>query len=115
MKAIKIDGDRNPVMKGGRFIWVTDIDVVLQNCDQAMRQQLGELNYSARRGVQYFGNVFENNPNYQLFEAQARKALRSVSGVVAVDDFTYNLVGESLSYTAIIKTIYGTGSINGNV
>ena len=80
MRAIKVDGKRDPVIVNGKFVWVNDIDVVAQNCDHAMRQQLGELNYDASKGVQYFDNIFTGNPNYQRFEAQARTQLLNVDG-----------------------------------
>ena len=111
MRAIKIDDNRDPVIKNGKFVFVFDIDVVAQNCEQAMRQQLGELNYDANKGVQYFDNIFTGNPNFQRFEAQARTQLLNVDGVTGIDDFSFDFIAGVLSYNADISTIYGVTTV----
>ena len=115
MRAIKIDSNRNPIIKSGKFVWVTDIDVVAQNCDQAMRQQLGELNYDADKGIQYFNNVLTGSPNFQRFEAQARNQLLNVEGVTGIASFNYEFKGGVLSYNATINTIYGATTAAGQI
>ena len=107
MKAIKIDANRNPVITGGKFVFVFDVDVVAQNCDQAMRQQLGELNYDADKGVQYFDNIFTGNPNFQRFESQARREILNVDGTTGINSFDFEFNDNVLSYNATIGTIYG--------
>lgn len=106
---------RDIVVSGGRIATVRDIDVVLQNCDHALRQQLGELQYSMTKGIEYFGNVFEGTPNYQLFKFQAIQQIENVSGVLRVREFDYTVTGNDLAYNAVIETDYGTGAVNGNV
>lgn len=112
MRAIKIDSDRNPVLENGSIQWVYDADVVMQNCDQAMRQELGELNYAKDKGIEYFDNVYTGSPNFQRFEAQARTQLLSVLGVTGINSFEYDLVTSdnvtTLEYSVSISTIYGT-------
>lgn len=108
MRAIKIDNDRNPIIKSGKFVFVFDVDVIAQNCEQAMRQQLGELNYDADKGIQYFDNAFTGNPNFQRFEAQARQQILNVNGVTGVDSFNFEFNDNVLSYNAAISTIYGS-------
>jgi hypothetical protein len=107
MRAIKIDANRNPVISNARFVFVFDADAVAQNCDQAMRQQLGELNYDADKGIQYFDNIFTGNPNFQRFEFQARRQLANVNGVNGIISFNFEFNDNILSYTAVISTIYG--------
>lgn len=115
-KALKRDPEtRDVVIKGGKFTMVYDTEVVLQNCDHAMRQQLRELQYSQQKGIEYFDNVFSGTPNYQLFQFQAIQQLEQVSGVVRVVNFAYNVNDGVLDYSAEILTEYGTGTINGNV
>ena len=108
MKAIKIDSNRNPVIINGRFVFVFDADVVAQNCEQAMRQQLGELNYDADKGIQYFDNIFTGNPNFQRFESQERREILNVEGVTGIVSFNFEFNDRVLSYNTIISTIYGT-------
>ena len=111
MKAIKIDENRNPVIVNGKFIFVFDADVVAQNCEQAMRQQLGELNYDADKGIQYFDNIFTGNPNFQRFESQARQAISAVIGVNGIVSFNFEFNDNILSYNAVISTIYGETTV----
>ena len=111
MRAIKIDNDRNPVILNGRFVFVFNADVVAQNCEQAMRQQLGELNYDADKGIQYFDNVFTGNPNFQRFESQARRQLLNVEGVTGITDFNFEFNDNVLSYNTVISTIYGQTTV----
>ncbi len=111
MKAIKIDGNRNPVISNGSFVWVTDIDVISQNCEQAMRQQLDELNFDADKGIQYFDNVFTGNPNFQRFESQARSNINAVNGVNGINSFDFEFKDNVLSYTVEISTIYGNTTV----
>ena len=115
MKAIKIDKNRNPVITNGRFVFVFNIDVVAQNGDQAMRQQLGELNYDADKGIQYFDNILTGNPNFQRFEAQARRQLLNVDGVTGIDSFNIEFNDNVLSYNTVINTIYGSTTVAGQV
>lgn len=115
-QALKADPvTRDLVVSGGKLATVKNIDAVLQNCDNAMRQQLGELQYRKTKGVDYFNNVFSGNPNYQLFKFQAITNIESVSGVVRVTQFDYDIIDGTLSYSASILTDYGTGTINGSV
>lgn len=111
MKAIKIDSNRNPVISNGKFVWVTDVDVVSQNCEQAMRQQLDELNFDADKGIQYFDNVFTGNPNFQRFESQARSNINAVDGVNGINSFDFEFKDNVLSYTVEISTIYGNTTV----
>lgn len=111
MRAIKIDSNRNPIIINGKFVWVAGIDVVKQNCEQAMRQQLGELNYDADKGIQYFDNVLTGNPNFQRFEAQARTQLLNVDGVTGISSFNIEFNDNVLSYNVVINTIYGSTTV----
>lgn len=106
--AFKVDPvTRDIVISGGRIATVTDIDVVLQNCDHALRQQLKELQYNQEKGIEYFGNVFDGNPNYQLFKFQAIQQIENVSGVIRVQEFDYSVTNGVLEYDALIITEYG--------
>ena len=115
-KAIKADRvTRDIVVSGGALQFVSNIQVVLQNCDHALRQQLRELQYRQSKGIEFFDNVFNGTPNFQLFKFQAITQLENVSGVVRVNTFDYIFSDGVLEYSAEILTEYGAGSINGNL
>lgn len=115
-QAFKRDPTTRDLVIGGNAIQVVrNIDVVLQNCDHALRQQLGELRYRQSKGVEYFDNVYSGTPNFQLFKFQAITQLENVAGVARVISFDYTVLNGVLDYSAEILTEYGTGTINGNV
>jgi hypothetical protein len=111
MRAIKIDKNRNPVIVNGKFVFIFDTNVIAQNCEQAMRQQLGELNYDADKGIQYLDNIFTGNPNFQRFEAQARRELSNVDGVNGIISFNFEFNDNVLSYNVVISTIFGETTV----
>ena len=115
IRTLKIDSNGNPIITNGNFTFITDIDAVLQICEQVMKTQLGEYQYNQSKGVDYFGNVFTGTPNFQRFESQARSQIESVDGVIRVESLIYSLNENILTYNATISTIYGSGSINGDI
>ena len=115
MSAIKIDENRDPIFVNGKFVIIFYIDVIAQNCDQAIRQQLGELNFDKDKGIQYLDNIFTGTPNFQRFEAQARTQLLNVEGVTAINSFSYSFNDNILSYDTEILTIYGPTSVSGTL
>ncbi len=115
MKTVKVDSNGNRISRNGSFVYLYGLEALMQTCEQAMKQQLKELQYNQIKGVEYFGNVFNADVNFQLFEAQARNQLLNVDGVNGIQKFTYSQTRNELSYSATIKTIYGSGTINGNV
>lgn len=115
MRTILVDENGDRVTKNGLFVYLIDLDAVKQTCEQVMRQQLKELQYDQTKGVEYFLNVFTGDPNFQLFESQARTQILNVNGVIGISVFTYEQSENELLYTATIKTIYGIGGINGSI
>ena len=107
--AIAIDAPGNP-------------ESVLQNCAHIAKTLLGEMVLSTLEGIPYFETAWAGTPNLPQFEAEMRRALRTVPGVTNVVDFTMRIDTDAsntipaknvLSYTAVIETIYGTTTLNG--
>ena len=115
MRTISVDDNGDRVTKNGLFVYLIDIEAVQQTCEQAVQQQLKELQYDQTKGIEYFNNVFTGTPNFQLFESQARNQILNIDGVTGISSFTYEQVDNELLYSATIKTIYGNGEINGSV
>lgn len=90
-----------------------DLQAVLQACAQAARTQLGEMVFNTNQGIPYFKTVFIGVPNVQQFNAALRTAFLSVTGVIEVVSLITTQTNNIFSYTAVIRTIYGSGGING--
>ncbi len=115
MRTILVDDNGDRVTKNGLFVYLIDIKAVEQTCEQAVKQQLKELQYDQTKGIEYFNNVFIGTPNFQLFEAQARNQILNVDGVIGISSFSFEQIDDELLYNATIQTIFGNGEINGSV
>jgi len=98
----------------GRLATVSGMDAVLQNCDTAMRAQLGEMIYSMNKGVPYRQLLWDNYDPIS-WGAAAQATILAVDGVSSIVSFIMNKSGNIFSYSAIIATKYGQGQIDGNL
>lgn len=89
------------------------LDAVLKACETASLAQLGEMVLATELGIPNFQTVWVGTPNYPLYTSYLRSTLESVDGVIEVESLDLKTVSNTLSYTATIRTIYGTGVING--
>ena len=95
----------------GNLATVTGIDAAIQNCKTAMQAQQGEMMYAMLNGMPTRATVWDNfNPS--LFEAAGRSILAGVQDVTGVAAFTITRTENVLTYTAVIVTIYGTGTVS---
>lgn len=94
-----------------------DQEALLQQCAEASKTLLGELIFNTNIGIPYQEAVWVGVPNLQQFQASLRAAFLSIEGVTEVVGLEVLQGGsnpnDTLAYTAIIKTIYGTGVLNG--
>jgi len=93
------------------------LTALIEICKQYMQTILGELTLNTDTGIPYFQSVFTGVPNIQQFVAAGRAALLTVEGVTQIISFDVS-VGASpktLTYVAIIQTIYGQGVVNGGL
>lgn len=97
----------------GNLAIVSNLNAVLQGCEQAVKTQLGELVLQTTLGVPYFDAVYTGVPNINAFNAAIRSAITSIPGVVQVVSLDIEQNGDVLNYTAQIETEYGAGAING--
>jgi hypothetical protein len=107
--------DKNDIYLGkdGNLVVVFDLQGTLQACEHAATTILGEMIYQVNQGIPNFELVWVGVPNIQQYQAAVRAALLEVAGVVEIVSFIADISDNTLSYTAIIRTIYGIGSING--
>lgn len=90
---------------------ISGLDAVIQQCEELMETVLGELIYDQTRGIDYENTAWAGNPDLVKFERQARAQLLSVETVENIGTFTIEIVGDVLTYRAIIDSTLGTGTI----
>ena len=100
---------------GGRLAVAVGLPAVLQQCEQAIKAQTSEMIYAFDRGTNTFESVWSGAPNLLSFEASARAQLDRIGDVVAVEDFQSQLTNHTINYQAVIRTVFGTGTIGGNI
>lgn len=101
-----------------------DLQATLEQCAEAARTLLGECIFDLNIGIPYQQVVWIGVPNINQFTTSLRTAFLGVPGVVevvsiivgqtqAVSPTITSQSADMLTYTAIIRTTYGTGTING--
>jgi hypothetical protein len=104
----------------GNIAVSTDLQAILEECAQAARTLLGECIYNTNIGVPYEQVLWVGVPNIEQFTAALRQTFLGVDGVTEVTSLivsqspSTSILSQSadmISFTAIIQTIYGTGTI----
>lgn len=89
------------------------LEAVLQDCEQMAKTRLGECVLNTNQGIPYFEVVWNGVPNIQQFTSALRTAFLSVPDVIDVLSLITSQDANILRYTAVIRTIYGSGGISG--
>lgn len=97
----------------GQLAVNTELAALMQTCEHALQSLLGEMVFSSGRGLPYMETVWSSAPNPRLFENAARHTLRGIQGVLAVASFTCEARENTLFYQAVIRSVYGLGTISG--
>lgn len=97
----------------GDLTVASDLQAVLQACRCAAQALRGEMIFDQNRGIPNFQLIWNGVPNLIQYENELRNAFLNIDGVKEVVSLRVTLSQQVLKYTAIIKTIYGGGSING--
>lgn len=100
------------IAASGQLAVNTALAALVQTCEHSMQSLLGEMVFSTGRGLPYREAVWSGAPNLRLFELSARRTLRNIEGVVAVDSLTYEARDNTLNYQATIRSSYGTFTIS---
>lgn len=112
MTSIATD-DLNDILvnDSNNFVLLDGIQATLQDCEHKLKAQRGEMVLQIDEGVPYEDTVF-NNTNLQAFRAASIEQLLDVPNVLEVIEFTPSWTGDVVSFVAVIRTIYGVGSVN---
>lgn len=98
---------------GGRLQIARDLQAILQTCQRAVKANFGEMILATDRGVNYFDDLWNGSPNVVRFEAGARMQISRVVNVISIEEFNATIQNNETTYTATIRTTFGTGTING--
>lgn len=90
-----------------------DLEAVLEGCAQAAQTVLGEIIFNVNQGIPFFETVWIGVPNIQQYTAALRVAFLNVPNVVEVVSLMTSQVNNELTYTAVIRTAFGSGGISG--
>lgn len=99
--------------KDGNLAMSTGVQAVLQECENIVKVRLGEVVLDIDQGIPFFEVVWNGIPNVIQFESSVRAEILKVAGVLEIVSFSTKVVDKALSYEAVIKTIYGQGTISG--
>lgn len=91
------------------------VESVAQTARQHMQARRLEMFLAADRGMPFDPLAWSGAPNVAQFEAAGRVTLLQVPDVIGVPSFTAQLDGDTLSYIAVIQTIYGEATISGSL
>lgn len=97
----------------GNIVLLSGIAAVESACLSATRGQLGEMVLQAGLGLPNFQAVWVGVPDFALWESYLRNTLQNVNGVTEVTTINISVNNNTLSFTASIKTIYGSTTLNG--
>lgn len=99
--------------KNRQIATVSDIYAVAKVVDHVFKTQRGELQYDVSRGIPWFETVFNSQQFLPVWSAQMVLAAKGVTDVTGVKSFDYSVSGDTVSYAAVIQTIYGEATTNG--
>jgi hypothetical protein len=117
MSRVFAENENNDIYLGSdnRLAINNDLDAVLQSAQAAVEIQKGEALYNQNNGMPNDSVIWSGTPNLQQFEFFARKQISNVAGVIDIENFIVTTINDVLQYQATIKTIYGTGGVDGSI
>jgi hypothetical protein len=97
----------------GDLVLVQDLDRVIQQVKIALKFFKGEWELDTTKGVPYYEDIFEKNPDLLLVTSDIKNAILGVEEVTSVDsiELEYN-PDRSLVLSCVIHTPFGNFPIN---
>lgn len=109
MMTLATNGDFDIYLDNSRNLaFATDLQAVIQTCEHVARTKLTELPYAQSRGIPFFDIALGSEADTSLYDLFLRKVYKTVPGVEGVGSINFSKDGNQLSYTAEIRTVYGT-------
>jgi len=101
------------VLPNGNLAMIQGRAAVAQESKHYASTLYAEMIHAYDLGVPFLRDVFSKQPNIAQFEAALRRRILELDEVQEITSLVTVLDGETLRYTATLKTIYGTVPING--
>lgn len=106
MSAYKIDDEQGFDFSSGNIELAYGPEAIAIDSQVVCLQLLGENPLSVRQGIDYLGRVFNGAGNAIALGAMLRnEILLRVDGAVSVDNFSAEIVGDTIVYTQDINGI----------
>lgn len=113
-KVIAINDQNDIYMDGFNSLAIATGDTAVQQAAKtATLAQLEEMILFTLMGMPARQAVWVGSPNYSIYQAAVVAAIQSIYGVNSVTSITVSQAGDTLTYVAVIDTIYGELTING--
>lgn len=114
MISFKTDENNDFVtLPNGNLAMVSDRDAVAQEAKHFAATVRAEMIHAYDGGIPFLREAFSKQPNLAQFEAALRRRLLETPEVTGILSLDTQVEGETLKYTAMLQTTYGTVSING--
>ncbi|CDL81111.1 hypothetical protein [Xenorhabdus szentirmaii] len=107
--------DNNDLTLGddGNLALVRDAGAVKNLCLHYARALRGEMLHKVDKGIPYWKTTFGRNADIPMFEAAFRERMSEVDGVEEIVSFQAGIADNELHYIAVIRSIYGSFTLNG--
>ncbi|OTA20384.1 phage related-protein [Xenorhabdus beddingii] len=107
--------ENNDLLLGddGNLAMARDADAVSHLCVHYARALRGEMLHKVDKGIPYWKTTFGRSADIPMFEAAFRERMREVDGVEEVVSFQAEIADNALRYIAVIRSIYGSFTLNG--
>lgn len=113
MKTLTVDSNNDLCLNSlGNLAVSSDLSAILLACEQAVKAQFGEMIYAVDRGIPYRVLAWDRQANLIQLEAFIRRAITNITGVVGIKEFKITNENNLITYSVIIKTKYGEGSLH---
>ncbi len=97
----------------GNLALVAGQQAIKNCCEHYAKALRGEMIHKLDKGMPYWQTTFGRQADIPLFEALFRERMLEIDGVIAVISFSAALIDNTLNYTAVIQTIYGSINLYG--
>jgi hypothetical protein len=97
---------------GRNLLLLTGRDAVVQNVRAACLLRLGEDIYNQNNGIDFFGNIFTPQQNYDAARKDVTTAILNVPDVLSIDSLTITITQNTFDYVANIVTVYGPATVS---